>query len=94
MPATQATQMSANFKVGDKVTGGDMIGSVVENSLIQHRIMDPPNAMGTITYLAPAGNYSLQDIVVELDFLGKKSSYTMLQFWPGRRAPARCACAA
>lgn len=73
------------FKVGQKVTGGDIIGTVVENTLIQHRIMVPPNAAGDITFIAPAGDYSLQDVVLELDFLGKKSSYTMLQFWPVRR---------
>lgn len=74
-----------SFKVGDKVTGGDIIGTVVENTLIQHRIMVPPQAAGTITYIAPAGDYTLQDVVLELDFLGKKSSHTMLQFWPVRR---------
>lgn len=74
-----------SFKVGDKVTGGDIIGTVVENTLIQHRIMVPPQAAGTVTYIAPAGDYTLQDVVLELDFLGKKSSHTMLQFWPVRR---------
>ncbi len=34
-----------SFKVGDKVTGGDIIGSTVENTLIIHRVMVPPASM-------------------------------------------------
>ena len=48
-----------NFKVGDHITGGDIFGKVYENSLITHHIMLPPKALGTITYIAPKGNYDL-----------------------------------
>lgn len=48
-----------NFKVGQKVTGGDIYGTVLENTLMDHRIMIPPGAMGTITYLAEPGMYDL-----------------------------------
>ncbi|KAJ0479234.1 putative H(+)-transporting two-sector ATPase [Helianthus annuus] len=51
-----------------------------ENSLVQHRIALPPDAMGKITYIAPAGQYSLKDIVLELEFQGVKKKYTMLQW--------------
>ncbi len=48
-----------NFKVGDHITGGDIFGKVYENSLITHNIMLPPKSLGTITYIAPKGNYDL-----------------------------------
>lgn len=48
-----------NFKIGDHVTGGDIYGIVHENTLVQHKIMLPPKARGTITYIAPAGNYTV-----------------------------------
>uniref|UniRef100_A0A7S0S988 H(+)-transporting two-sector ATPase n=1 Tax=Mantoniella antarctica TaxID=81844 RepID=A0A7S0S988_9CHLO len=80
------TGPGAQFKVGDHITGGDIFGIVPENSLIQHRIMMPPNAKGRITYIAPEGEYTLQDKVIEVEFAGVKTSYTMLQHWPVRAA--------
>ncbi len=72
-------------KVGDHITGGDIYGIVFENSLLrEHKIMLPPKALGTVTYIAPAGNYTLNDTIIEVEFQGQKSKYTMLQVWPVR----------
>lgn len=73
-----------NFKIGDRITGGDIYGVVHENSLMEHRVMLPPNARGNITHLAPAGQYSLTDKVIEIEFGGEKKEYSMLQLWPVR----------
>ena len=43
-----------------------------ENSLIEHKIMLPPGARGNVTYIAPAGEYSLTDKVIEVEFGGVK----------------------
>lgn len=45
------------FQVGSHITGGDIYGVVNENSLIKHKIMLPPRNRGTVTYIAPPGNY-------------------------------------
>nr|GMD29315.1 V-type proton ATPase catalytic subunit A [Ipomoea batatas] len=45
---------------GDLLTGGDLYATVNENSLMQHHVALPPDAMGKITYIAPAGQYSLK----------------------------------
>lgn len=73
-----------SLKIGDHLTGGDIYGIVNENSLVIHNIMVPPKAKGTISWIAPAGSYSLKDIVLELEFSGKKHGYTMMQVWPVR----------
>jgi len=75
-----------NYKVHDLVSGGDVFGQVIENDLITHKIMVAPKARGQITYIAPAGDYSLVDVVLELEFGEQKSKYTMLQVWPVRQA--------
>ncbi|KHN39372.1 V-type proton ATPase catalytic subunit A [Glycine soja] len=64
---------------GDLLTGGDLYATVFENSLMQHHIALPPDNMGKITYIAPPGQYSLQDTVLELEFQGVKKKFTMLQ---------------
>lgn len=74
-----------NFKVGDHITGGDMFGKVFENSLITHWIMLPPKEMGTITYIANPGNYTLTEKVLTIEFMGQEKSFTMMQYWPVRQ---------
>jgi V-type H+-transporting ATPase subunit A len=74
-----------NLRVGDHITGGDRYGRVQENSLVIHWICFPPNEMGTISYIAPPGNYTLKDTVLEVDFQGKTKPFTMLQLWPVRK---------
>ncbi|BFZ53104.1 H(+)-transporting V1 sector ATPase subunit A [Savitreella phatthalungensis] len=73
------------LKVGDHVSGGDILGTVFENSLLDdHRIIVPPRARGTITRIAEKGSYTLEDEVVEIEFEGKKTKLTMMQQWPVR----------
>ncbi|CAG9465120.1 unnamed protein product [Pedinophyceae sp. YPF-701] len=74
----------AKFKVGDRVTGGDVFGIVQENSLMEHRVMLPPSARGTVTWLAPSGDYTNNEKVIEVEFHGEKKQYTMTQMWPVR----------
>lgn len=74
-----------NFQVGDHITGGDIYGKVYENSLVtNHRIMLPPKCRGTITYIAPKGQYTLEDVVLETEFEGETTKHTMKQLWPVR----------
>lgn len=46
-------------RVGTHITGGDIYGYVNENTLIKHKIMLPPKAKGTVTYIAEPGSYDL-----------------------------------
>jgi hypothetical protein len=59
-------------QVGDRITGGDIYGLVQENTMIEHRIMLPPGARGNITYIAPAGDYSINEEIIEVEFQGQK----------------------
>ena len=75
----------AGLKVGDHITGGDIFGSVFETSLLSdHKILLPPRARGTITSIAESGSYTVEDTVLEVEFDGKKHSYTMMHTWPVR----------
>eukprot|EP00898_Chlorokybus_atmophyticus_P005867 jgi/Chlat1/6281/Chrsp44S05865 len=72
------------FKIGDAITGGDIVATVHENTLLNSQVMVPPGAMGRLTWLAPAGEYTLSDEVMEIEFQGQKKKFTMLQQWPVR----------
>jgi vacuolar-type H+-ATPase catalytic subunit A/Vma1 len=73
------------MKVGDHITGGDIYGSVFENSLLDdHKILLPPRARGTITHIAEKGSYTVDEKVLEVEFDGKKTEYSMMHTWPVR----------
>lgn len=73
------------LKVGDHITGGDVFGSVFENSLLNdHKILLPPRARGTITRIAEKGSYTVDEKILELEFNGVKTEYSMMHNWPVR----------
>ncbi len=72
-------------KVGDKVTGGDIIGTVRENEVIEHRIMIPAGVEGKLTAVYD-GEKTVDDIVAAVeDKDGNSHFITMLQKWPVRK---------
>ncbi|KAA8492146.1 V-type proton ATPase catalytic subunit A [Porphyridium purpureum] len=76
---------SPDLKVGDLISGGDTFGTCEETHLISHKIMLPPNQRGRITYLAPPGDYTLDEIVIEVEFGGVTRKYPMWHSWPVRQ---------
>lgn len=48
-----------NIKAGAHITGGDMYAIVHENTLVKHKMILPPKAKGTVTYMADPGNYTV-----------------------------------
>lgn len=73
-------------KAGDKVSGGDIIGTVAENEIVNHKIMVPPNINGTISEISK-GDCTVEDTVaIIIDEKGKSIPVSLMQKWPVRRA--------
>jgi V/A-type H+-transporting ATPase subunit A len=70
---------------GDVVQGGDLLGVVPETPLIEHRIMVPPDASGRLTWVAPKGEYTIEEPVVRLETESGERALTMFHRWPVRR---------
>ncbi|KAH6655120.1 H+-transporting ATPase, vacuolar, 67K chain [Truncatella angustata] len=78
-------EFTPTAKVGDHIAGGDVWGTVFENSFIKvHKIMLPPRAKGTITKIANKGEYTVDEKILEVEFNGAKTEYGMMQTWPVR----------
>jgi len=76
-----------NVKVGDLVTGGDIVGVLYENGLFRaHYVMVPPNFSGRVKTVKPAGMYVIETAVVEIEEGGKVTPVMMFQKWPVRQA--------
>ena len=77
-------EFTACVKVGDKVTGGDVLGTVPETPSVLHKIMVPPNLSGTIAAIR-SGSFRVTDLIGTLiTDKGKKVPLTMMQKWPVR----------
>ena len=73
-------------KAGDKVVGGDILGTVQETSAILHKIMVPYGVSGEVVSLN-AGEHVVTDVVaVVRDAKGVDHELTMIQRWPVRIA--------
>ena len=69
----------ATASAGDSVEGGDILGTVQETTLIEHKVMVPPGVKGTLKDIK-SGSFTIEDTIAEID--GKKIA--MLQRWPIR----------
>ena len=76
-----------DLRVGDIVTGGDVIGHVFENDLFhQHKILIPPRGRGRISEVMPKGQYNVRDPVIVVEYEDGQTEYAMSHFWPVRQA--------
>ena len=77
-------EFTATAKVGDQVTGGDILGTVPETPVVLHKIMVPPNMKGTIKDIK-SGSFNVTETVAVLTTEdGKDVPLTMIQKWPVR----------
>lgn len=72
-------------KVGDEVKGGMILGIAMETDTFEHRVMVHPDDAGTITWVAPAGEYTVTDPIAKLKTGKQEKELIMLQHWPVRR---------
>jgi len=74
----------AKVKAGDRVVEGDVLGTVQETASFEHRIMVPPGQTGTIKSIK-SGDFTVVDVVGELETDSGVVDITMMQRWPVRR---------
>lgn len=84
LPRDLKWSFTPTAKVGDRVTGGDTLGTVPEG-IFKHRIMVPFRVRGqmTVESIVPAGEHVVEDVIAVLtDAEGKKLEVKMYQTWP------------
>jgi V/A-type H+-transporting ATPase subunit A len=68
------------LKKGDNVKGGEILGTVQETEIIEHKILVPPDVSGTITDLY-SGSFTVQDTIGVLD---NGTELRLYHRWPVR----------
>jgi V/A-type H+-transporting ATPase subunit A len=72
-------------KSGEAVHGGEILGIVMETDTFEHRVMVQPDLTGILTWVAGAGEYSIEEPIAKLKTKTGEIELTMLQHWPVRR---------
>ncbi len=75
-------------KAGDSVEPGDILGTVQETELIQHRVMAPPNVKGTVKSIK-AGEFTVDEVIGTIDTGSGIYEAKLKQRWPVREPRPR-----
>ena len=85
LPREKQWAFTPTAAVGSAVTGGDVLGTVPETESVLHRIMVPNGLAGELVWLAPAGDYTIDQIIARVRTEnGDERELTMTQKWPVR----------
>ncbi|KPU64045.1 ATP synthase subunit A [Thermococcus sp. EP1] len=85
LPRDKKWHFTPTVKVGDKVVEGDIIGTVPETGIIEHKIMIPPRVNGEIVEIAGEGDYTIEEVIAKVKMPnGEIKELKMYQRWPVR----------
>lgn len=71
-------------KVGDEVSGGNIVGTVQETTVVSHKIMVPPSIKGKVIEIL-SGEHTVDEIICKIETENGIKELNMIQKWPVRR---------
>ena len=77
-------EFKAALAPGADVKPGDILGTVKEGPVVEHRIMVPPGISGRLLELE-SGKYKVTDVIGKVDAGGVQKELTLMQRWPVRK---------
>ena len=75
---------SSGVKIGEKVSEGDVLGSIQETPILEHKVMVPPGVKGVIEWIADSGEYTVEETVAVISTGEAKIEVKLHQVWPVR----------
>jgi V/A-type H+-transporting ATPase subunit A len=89
MPALsreRAWEFVPSVKEGDEVAPGDLLGTIQETPVVEHRVLVPPGVTPGRVSSIGAGSFKVTDVVTVVGEGASATEVTLLQRWPVRRA--------
>ncbi|MFT2720787.1 V-type ATP synthase subunit A [Deinococcus sp. A31D244] len=77
---TKKWSFTPSAQVGDTIGGSAILGTVPEFSFT-HKVLTPPDKSGKLAWIAPAGEYTIDDTVAKLE---DGTELRMAHYWPVR----------
>jgi V/A-type H+-transporting ATPase subunit A len=76
-------KFTPSVKAGDKVGQGDILGTVEETGLIEHRVLVPIGVSGTVDSIEE-GSFTIKQVVAKIKNGNKTDDVKLAQKWPVR----------
>ncbi len=85
LPRDKRWHFTPSVEPGTRVTGGDVIGTVPETGIIEHKVLVPPGVEGELVDVAGEGDYTIEDVVARVrEGDGSVRELRMYHRWPVR----------
>ncbi len=84
LPRDKKWHFSPTVKVGDPVSEGDIIGTVPETNLIEHKIMVPAGIKGKIKEIRK-GDFTVEEPIAWVEHKNEVNELKLMQEWPVRK---------
>jgi V/A-type H+-transporting ATPase subunit A len=86
LPKDKQWEFEPALKIGDMASSGDVLGTVPENELIDHKIMISPLLSGKIVDIVEKGTYTIDEEIGRIKSKeGDTSNLHLVQSWPVKR---------
>jgi V/A-type H+-transporting ATPase subunit A len=79
-------QVEVTVDVGDEVRPGQVVATVQETPVVEHRVLCPPDLHGTAVEAVPAGAYTVDQVLVRVQTPKGVRPILLHQKWPIRQA--------
>jgi len=67
------------------VRSGDILGTVKETDVVNHRVMVPPGVVGTIEEMVGEGDYTVEEDICTIEGSSGKTAARLMHTWPVRK---------
>jgi V/A-type H+/Na+-transporting ATPase subunit A len=74
----------AEIAPGTALAGGSVIGTVQESERVEHHVLTPPDAGGTLKSLAAEGQFTVEEAIALIETAEGERTISMMQRWPIR----------
>ncbi len=78
-------KFTPQVKEGDSVVPGQVLGTIPETPILEHRIVVPWGISGKISSIVPEGEYTVSEQITSIETEDGPEKVTMLREWPVRR---------
>ncbi|MFO8109745.1 MAG: V-type ATP synthase subunit A [Thermoplasmata archaeon] len=84
LPEEKEWEFTPEVEVGDEVKQGDILGTVPETKVVEHKVMVPPGVEGKVKEIVEKGNYTIVERIAVVETAEGDKEITMRQRWPVR----------
>jgi V/A-type H+-transporting ATPase subunit A len=86
LPRDKKWLFNPKVKTEARVSAGDVLGTVKESEIVEHRILIPPNVQGKLVKIVEKGEYRVDDAIATVEVDKERVELKMFQRWPVRKS--------